>query len=85
MASGANGNANQQITRTTQGNTSQKTASAKVTSGTHEDKNQGTKMLADREEEKTEPKQGFPWLLSGLVAVVALSLFLVIQKVAKRK
>ncbi|CCI61790.1 hypothetical protein predicted by Glimmer/Critica [Streptococcus dysgalactiae subsp. equisimilis AC-2713] len=42
-------------------------------------------MLADREEEKTEPKKGFPWLLSGLVAVVALSLFLVIQKVAKRK
>ncbi|MCB2833724.1 hypothetical membrane associated protein [Streptococcus dysgalactiae subsp. dysgalactiae] len=85
LASGTNGNANQQVTRTTQGNTSQKTASAKVTSGTHEDKNQDTKMLADREEEKTEPKKGFPWLLSGLVAVVALSLFLVIQKVAKRK
>ena len=76
-------NANQHVTTSKalvkKANVSKTTTSKEVA----DDKDD--KMLTDREDDKAEPKKGFPWLLSGLVAVVALSLFLVIQKVSKRK
>ncbi|MGT2935836.1 hypothetical protein ACVR0P_08305 [Streptococcus castoreus] len=59
-----------------------KTVSSKVMTTTKTD---DTKMLTDRDGENNVSKKGFPWLLSGSVALLVLGLFFIIQKVAHRK